>query len=98
MALVLLGLFGEQGFAVGDRDLIVVRMDLVEGEKAVPVAAVLDEGRLQAGLHPGDLGQVDVAAQLFLGAALEIKFFDSCSIHDGHTRLFGVGCVDQHRL
>ena len=39
--------FLDQGLTVGDRDLIIVRMDFGEGEKAVPVAAVIDEGRLK---------------------------------------------------
>src|SRR5229473_840368 len=37
----------DQRLAIGDRDLIIVRMDFAEGEKAVAVATVLDEGRLQ---------------------------------------------------
>jgi hypothetical protein len=56
---VLFGLFGlltQQGFAVSDRDLVVVRMDLVEGEEPVPVAPVFDEGGLQRGFDPRDLG------------------------------------------
>lgn len=39
--------FIEKRLPVGDRDLIVVRMDFVEGEKTVPVAAVIDESSLQ---------------------------------------------------
>src|SRR5580658_5110943 len=37
----------DQGLPVGDRDLIVVRMDFAKGKKAVAVAAVIDEGGLQ---------------------------------------------------
>jgi hypothetical protein len=37
----------DQRLAIGDRNLIIVRMDFAEGQKAVPVATVLDEGRLQ---------------------------------------------------
>src|SRR6266851_1499929 len=55
----------DQRLAIGDRDLIIVRMDFAEGEKAVAVATVLDEGRLQRRLYPRDLGEIDVAAQLF---------------------------------
>ena len=40
-------LLGDQPFAVGDRDLIVVGMNFREGEEAVAVAAVLHERRLQ---------------------------------------------------
>ena len=42
-----LGLFLQQRLPVRDRDLVVVGMDFVEGEEAVAVAAVVDEGGLQ---------------------------------------------------
>ncbi len=47
MPLRLLGQFGHQFFAVGDRDLVVVGVDFVEGQEAVTIAAVFDESRLQ---------------------------------------------------
>ena len=59
---LLRGFLGEQRLAVGDRDLIVVGMDLAEGEETVAVAAIVDEGGLQGRLYPGDFGQIDVAA------------------------------------
>jgi hypothetical protein len=37
----------DQRLAVGDRNLIIIGMDFAEGEKAVAVAAILDEGGLQ---------------------------------------------------
>ena len=37
----------DQRLAIGDRNLIIVRMDFAEGQKAVAVAAIFDEGRLQ---------------------------------------------------
>src|SRR5262245_10032884 len=40
-------LFLEQRLPVGNGDLIVVRMNFREGEEAVAIAAVVDEGRLQ---------------------------------------------------
>ena len=64
LAARLLGLHVEQALPVGDGDLVVVGMDLAEGEEAVPVAAVFDEGGLQAGLYPDHLGEVDVALEL----------------------------------
>ena len=62
-----LGLHLDQALPVGDRDLIVVRMDFAEGEEAVPIAAVFDERGLQAGLYPDDLGEIDVAFELAFG-------------------------------
>ena len=60
-----LGLFLQQRLPVRDRDLIVVGMNFVEGEEAVAVAAVVDEGGLQRGLYTRDLCQIDVAAEQF---------------------------------
>ena len=59
---------------IGHRDLVVVGMDFVEGEEAVPVAAVLDEGRLQRRLNARHLGEIDIAAKQFAGGGFEIEF------------------------
>ncbi len=37
----------DQCLTVGDRNLIIVGMDFAEGEEAVTVAAIFDEGGLQ---------------------------------------------------
>jgi hypothetical protein len=47
-------------------------MDFVEGKETVPVAAVLDKGRLETGFDPGHLGQIDISAQLLSRLAFEI--------------------------
>jgi hypothetical protein len=52
----------DQRLTIGDRNLVIVRMDFAEGEKAVTVAAVLDEGSLQGRLYARDLGEIDIAA------------------------------------
>ena len=56
---------GNERLPVGDRDLVIVGMYFAEGEKTVPVAAVIDESRLQRRLYARDLGQIDVATKLF---------------------------------
>src|SRR5690606_16714160 len=89
---------GHDGFAVGDRDLVVVRVDLVEGQEAVAVAAVLDEGGLQAGLYAGDLGEIDVAPKLTLRAGFKVEFLDLTALDDRDAGLLRVGGVDQHGL
>ena len=86
----------DQRLPVGDRDLVVVRMDLAEGEEAVPVAAVFDEGRLQRRFDPGDLGEVDVAAKLPPASGFEVEFLDLLATHHHDPGLFRVGCVDKH--
>ena len=72
-----LRLFLEQRLPVGDRDLIVVRMDFRKGEEAVPIAAIVDEGRLERRLDPRDLREVDVAAQRPLACGFEVKLLDA---------------------
>src|SRR5690242_10196078 len=52
----------DQRLTIGNRDLIVVRMNFTEGEKAVAITAVLDEGRLKRRLDARDLRQIDIAA------------------------------------
>jgi hypothetical protein len=86
----------DQRLAVGDRNLIIIRMDFAEGEKAVTVAAILDEGRLQRRLYARDLGEIDIAAQLLALGGLEIKFFDAIAADHNDPSLFRVGGIDQH--
>ena len=86
----------DQGLTVGDRDLVVIGMDFAEGQEAVAVAAIFDEGRLQRRLDARDLGEVDIAAQLFALGGLEIKFFDAIAADHNDPGLFRVGGIDQH--
>ena len=51
----------QERLAVGNRDLIVVRMDFRESQEAMAVAAVIDESRLQRRLDARHLGEIDVA-------------------------------------
>ncbi len=98
MVVRIVGQVAHQRFAVGQRDLVVIRVDFVEGQKAVAIAAILDEGGLQAGLYPRNLGEIDAPAKLFAGGAFKIEFFNAAVVGDHHPRLFGVGGVDQHYL
>ena len=86
----------DQRLTVGDRNLIVVRMNFAEGQEAVAVAAIFDEGGLERGLYPRDLGEVDVAAQLLALGGLKIKFFDAIAADYNDPGLFRVGGIDQH--
>ncbi len=89
-------LLGDQPFAVGDRDLIIVGMDFREGEKAVPVAAILDERRLQRRFYADDLREVDIALEGLAARGFEVEFFKSRSIDHNDPGLFRVTCVDEH--
>ena len=86
----------EQRLPVGDRNLVIVRMDFGEGEEAVAIAAVVDEGRLQRRLDPRDLGEIDVAAQRPLVGRFEVEFLDPVTSQHHHPGLFRVGGVDDH--
>jgi hypothetical protein len=86
----------DQRLTIGNRDLVIVGMDFAEGQEAVAVAAILDERRLQRRLHAGDLGEIDIAAQLLALGGLEIKFFDAIAADHDNPGLFRVGGIDQH--
>ena len=89
-------LLGDQPFAVGDGDLIVVGMDFGEGQEAVAVAAIFHERRLQRRFDADDLRQVDVALEGLAARRLEIEFFKSCSIDHDHPSFLGVARIDEH--
>jgi hypothetical protein len=84
----------DQGLAIGDRNLIIVRMDFAESEKAVTVATIFDEGSLQGWFYARDFSEIDVATQLFALSGLEIKLFDSIAADHDDPGLFRVGGID----
>src|SRR5665213_115865 len=86
----------DQRLPIGDRNLIIVRMDFAEGQKAVTVAAIFDEGGLQRRFYARDLREIDVSTQLFALGGLEIKFFDSVAADHNDPGFFRVGGIDQH--
>jgi hypothetical protein len=45
----------DQRLTIGNGDLIVIGMNFAEGEEAVAVAAIFDEGGLQRRFDPRDL-------------------------------------------
>ena len=96
-----LGSFGggflvEERLPVGHRDLIIIGMDFVEGEEAVPVAAVIDEGSLQRRLHARHLGEIDVAAQKFAGGALVVEFLYAAVTQYDDPGLLRMRRIDKH--
>ncbi|WP_283806352.1 hypothetical protein [Bradyrhizobium sp. cf659] len=86
----------DQRLPVGNRDLVVVGMDFAEGEEAVAIAAIFDEGGLERGFDPCDLGEVDIPAQLLALRSLEIKLFDAIAADHDNPGLLRVGGIDQH--
>ena len=83
---------------VGDRDPVIVGVNLAESEKAVPVAAVFYKGCLQRRLDSRNFCEIDIALYLLFGGGFEIEFFETIAVDDHHPRLFGMGGVDKHAL
>ena len=93
---VFLGLFAQQFLAVADRNLIIIGVNFVKGEKPVSVAAIFDEGRLQRRLNAGYFCQINIAAQGRLCAGFKIKFVDLIVVQNHHTGFFRVDGIDKH--
>ena len=88
----------DQRLPVGDRDLVIIRVDFGERQKAVAVAAILDEGRLQRRFDPRYLGEIDIAAKLLAVRGLEIEFLDAVAAQHDHPSLLGMCRVDKHLI
>jgi hypothetical protein len=71
-------------------------VNFVEREKAVAIAAVVDESRLQRRLDARDLRQIDVATEQFASGALVIELLYSAIAQYHHPSLLGVGGIDKH--
>src|SRR5690606_32111305 len=67
------GFLVEEGLPVGHRDLIVIGVDFVEGQEAVAVAAVFNEGSLQGRLNACHFGEINVSPQQLAGGGFEIE-------------------------
>jgi hypothetical protein len=88
----------ERRLTIGDGDAVIVGMDFAEGQEAVAIAAIFDEGRLQRRLDARHLGEIDVALDLFFCGSLEIKFFETLAIQYNDPGFFRVRRIDQHAL
>jgi hypothetical protein len=86
----------DQRLTVGDRNLVIIGMDFAEGQEAMAIAAIFDEGGLQRRLYACDLGEIDIAAQLLALGGFEIKFFDAIAAYHDNPGFFRVGGIDQH--
>ncbi len=86
----------DQGLPVGDRDLVVIGVDFAEGQEAMAVAAIVDEGGLERRLDPGYLGEIDITAELAAAGGLEIEFLDPVAAKHDHPGLLRMGRIDKH--
>src|SRR5690606_4452358 len=68
--------------------------DFLQGEEAVALGAVVDEGCLEAGFDPGDLALVDVGLFLFAGAVFDIEVVEALTVDHGDPQFFGLRRID----
>ncbi len=68
----------------------------LEWQEAVAVSAVINKGRLKAGLDAGDHPFVDIALPLFLASGFDIQVNELLPIDDRNAQFFRLRCVKQH--
>jgi hypothetical protein len=90
------GFFFEKHLPVGHRDLVVVRVDFIEGQEAVAISTVIHEGSLERRLHAGHLGEIDVAAQKFARGALVVEFLYATVTQNYDPGLLRMRRIDEH--
>ena len=90
--------FGQQCFAVGDRNAVVIGMDFAERQETVTITAVIYKGGLERRLDLGDLCEIDIALELRLSGGFVVEFFDPSVGNHHDPRLVRVGGIDQHTL
>ena len=93
---MLLGLILQQSAAIRDRDLVIIRMNFREREKAVAVSAVIDERRLEGGFDAGDFREINIAAKRLLADRFKVEFVDPIAFEHDHPGLFRMRSVDNH--
>src|SRR5262249_44813452 len=86
----------DRGAADVDAGLEVGAGDLLEGEEAVALGAVIHEGRLETGLDAGDDALVDVALALLLAGDFDVEVDELLAVDDGDAQLFGLRRIKQH--
>ena len=69
---------------------------VLDGQEAVALGAVVDEGGVQAGLDVGDDAAVDVAAGEARFGDVHLVVLQGVALDDGDTQLFRTLRVDQH--
>ena len=68
----------------------------LEGEEAVPFAAVIYEGGFEARFDAGDDTLVDIAFALLFAGGFDIQVEQLLTIDDRNAELFRLRCIKQH--
>ncbi len=88
----------DAGLVVVHAGLEVIAGDFLQRQEAMAFGAVVDEGRFQRRLEPGDAALVDVGLLLFLGRLFDVDVVQGLAVHDRHAQFFRLRGVDQHSL
>ena len=91
-----LGFLLEERLSIGDRDLVIIRMNLGEGKKTMAISAIVDESGLERGLYAGDLGKIDIPTERPLAGGFEVKFLYAIASQNHNPGFLGMGGVDDH--
>ena len=70
-------------------------MDFAEGEEALAVAAIFDEGCLKGRFYARDPRQIYVALELFAVVGFVIEILNTGATQQDNPCLFGLTGVDQ---
>ncbi len=70
--------------------------DFFQRQEAMAFGAVVDEAGFKGLFDASDAAFIDIGLFLFAGWDFDIKIVKGLAIHDGHTQLFTLSCVDQH--
>ena len=71
---------------------------LAQGQEAVLLAAEVDEGRLEAGVHSDDASLVEVALDFLVVQEFDVVVEQHAVDQGGHSDLFWIRGVDHHGL
>ena len=80
------------------RARVVALVDVVEGDEAVALGAVVDERGLQAGLNAHHAGFVNVAADLLVACVGDVEIFKHAVFNNRDADFTRLCRVDQHLL
>jgi hypothetical protein len=76
----------------------VVAGDFLQGQEAVALAAVFDEGGFQGRLKARDAALVDVGLLLFLRRLFDVDVVQGLAVDGGDAQFFRLRRVDEHSL
>src|SRR5438552_34062 len=77
---------------------IELEVDFIQRQEAGPLAAVIDEGRLEGGIKALDDHLEDVALEVFLAEGLDLEDIEDTVVNDRDAVFLLRGHVDQHRF